>query len=349
MGTQDLNISIVLEQLNNLTNSEKQEILSILSHSLIQDELKDDFDREELTEKRFAHDKKCPHCASIAIIKNGLHHNRQRFLCKDCHKTFGETTNTVLCSTKKEIGQWIKFAWCMVRGFSLERCHSEVEISTRTAFFWRHKILFAISKILKNDMVDGVVEADETYFLESAKGKRDIDWKKLGRTPRKRGGKAEKRGISDEQVCVICSLDRMGNILSDATGKSRPKQTDIERFFDGRLAKDSILCTDDHNSYKAFARNKGIQIKQIPTGKHKIGLYHIQHVNSYHSHLKGWMKRFNGVATKYLNNYLNWYKWLTLRKGLRERDNSQLIIANSYMVDYTIRWSDFKLITETFS
>lgn len=137
--------------------------------------------------------------------------------------------------------------------------------------------------------------------------------------------------------------------MSDAIGKSRPKQTDIERFFDGRLVTNSVLCTDEHSSYKAFAKSQGIQIKQIPSGKHKLGIYHIQHVNSYHSHLKGWMKRFNGVATKYLNNYLSWFKWLTLRKGLRERDNFQKIIATSYMVDYTIRWSDFQSISEPFA
>ena len=203
-------------------------------------------------------------------------------------------------------------------------------------------------RFLKNDKVDGVVEADETYFLELVKGKRGIDWLKIGRKSRRRGGVAEKRGISDEQVCVICSLDRIGNILSDATGKSRPKQTDIERFFEGRLVTNSLLCTDEHSSYKAFAKSKGIQIKQIPSGKHNLGIYHIQHVNSYHSHLKGWMKRFNGVATKYLNNYLCWFKWLTLQKGLRERDNAQKIINISYMADFTIRWLDFKLITELF-
>ncbi len=29
-------------------------------------------------------------------------------------------------------------------------------------------------------------------------------------------------------------------------------------------------------------------------------VYHIQNVNAYDSRLKGWMHRFNGVATKYL-------------------------------------------------
>jgi hypothetical protein len=29
-------------------------------------------------------------------------------------------------------------------------------------------------------------------------------------------------------------------------------------------------------------------------------------VNAYHSRLKSWMRRFNGVATKYLTSYLVW-------------------------------------------
>jgi transposase-like protein len=137
LGTRDSSVSTILEQLNSLSDSEKHEIISILSRSIIENEIDADFDRDELTEKRFAHNKKCPHCTSANLVKNGTHNGPQRFLCKDCHKTFGETTNTVLHSTKKDIEEWIKFAWCMVRGFSLKRCHKEVEISTRTAFFWR--------------------------------------------------------------------------------------------------------------------------------------------------------------------------------------------------------------------
>ena len=38
------------------------------------------------------------------------------------------------------------------------------------------------------------------------------------------------------------------------------------------------------------------------------GIYHIQNVNSYGSRLKGWMRRFNGVATKYLDSYLGWHR-----------------------------------------
>ena len=36
------------------------------------------------------------------------------------------------------------------------------------------------------------------------------------------------------------------------------------------------------------------------------GVYHVQNVNAYGSRLKGWMKRFHGVATRHLANYLGW-------------------------------------------
>lgn len=48
----------------------------------------------------------------------------------------------------------------------------------------------------------------------------------------------------------------------------------------------------------------------IKIGHYKEGLYPIQHINALHSKLKKWMKDFNDVATKYLSNYLYWFKWL---------------------------------------
>jgi hypothetical protein len=52
----------------------------------------------------------------------------------------------------------------------------------------------------------GIVEGDETFILESFKGKRSG----LPRKPRKRGGKSAKRGLSAEQIPVIVARDRQG-------------------------------------------------------------------------------------------------------------------------------------------
>ena len=38
------------------------------------------------------------------------------------------------------------------------------------------------------------------------------------------------------------------------------------------------------------------------------GALHVQNVNAYPSRFKQWLRRFNGVASRYLPNYLGW-RW----------------------------------------
>lgn len=40
----------------------------------------------------------CPKCGSVSVSKNGKRNGRQRYLCKDCHRTFGDTYGTLLSS-----------------------------------------------------------------------------------------------------------------------------------------------------------------------------------------------------------------------------------------------------------
>lgn len=53
-----------------------------------------------------------------------------------------------------------------------------------------------------------------------------------------------------------------------------------------------------------FAIDMGLEHKRIKMGMHKEAVYHIQHINAIHSNLKIWIRMFNGVATKYIRNYL---------------------------------------------
>ena len=46
----------------------------------------------------------------------------------------------------------------------------------------------------------------------------------------------------------------------------------------------------------------------MSTGPRVRGAWHIQNVNAYHSRLKGWLRRFRGVATSYLHHYLGWFR-----------------------------------------
>jgi hypothetical protein len=75
------------------------------------------------------------------------------------------------------------------------------------------------------------------------------------------------------------------------------------------LNRDTLLCTDGAAFYKAAAKAEGFahQPLNVKAGTRvKERVFHIQLVNAYHERLKGWMRRFRGVATKYLPNYLGW-------------------------------------------
>ena len=50
----------------------------------------------------------CPHCGSIKAIKYGKSKGRQRYLCKDCNSTFGDTNGTVAFRSKLSVGKWIE-------------------------------------------------------------------------------------------------------------------------------------------------------------------------------------------------------------------------------------------------
>ncbi len=92
--------------------------------------------------------------------------------------------------------------------------------------------------------------------------------------------------------------------IAKVSNTGRVSTKDLHRLYDGRIDPSATLVTDKMNSYVRFSNTNGIELVQLKTGKSKKGIYNIQHINSYHSQLKRFMKGFNGVSTKYLNNSL---------------------------------------------
>ena len=101
----------------------------------------------------------------------------------------------------------------MSKSYSLRQSAKEVGISYCTSFLWRHKILGAFKEIGCTKL-EGIIESDETFFLYSEKGNKNIE----GRDSRKRGGKATKAGINDEHVAVIVSTDRNKESILEVKG-----------------------------------------------------------------------------------------------------------------------------------
>jgi hypothetical protein len=227
----------------------------------------------------------------------------------------------------------------MLNGYSIRKSAKLVEINIATSLYWRHKILNCISTFLGIGSVDGVIEADEVFFAESFKGTKPS---KMPRKPRKRGKQVKKRGISKEQVCVATAMDRQGNLIIELLCKGRMTHKELGKLYNGRIGENSILCTDSHKSYMQFAIDMNLDHKKIKRGKHKGGLYHIQHINALHSNLKKWMGRFNGVATKYISNYMYWFKCLQMFNTEKETIRTKNFVVQSNIPYTYTKLTDFK-------
>lgn len=244
----------------------------------------------------------CPHCGCTALKPAGSKGGRKRFKCKACLKTFNAYTGTSLARLRMA-EKHIENAECMIKGMSIRDTAEKLGVAIQTAFRWRHRFLDAI-RDEQPETLSGMVEADETFFLESFKGQRSG----IPRKPKKRGGPAKKRGLSKEQIPVIVARDRHTKATLTAKLPSR-KAKDIGAVLVPKLSADSLLCTDGARAYKTIGKNNGIEVKSTKAKK-SAGAFHLNNVNAYDSRLKGWMFPFHGVATKYLDNYLGWHRLL---------------------------------------
>ncbi|MFT5640018.1 MAG: transposase-like protein [Cyclobacteriaceae bacterium] len=257
----------------------------------------------------------CAHCGHAKYVKFGKDKGAHRYKCKSCKRSFTEYSGTWMdgLHRKDKIDAYLKL---MLEEKTLDKITETMGINKKTAFDWRHKILSAIEQSEKSGFT-GITESDETFFLHSEKGKKQQDKK-----PRKRGGKSTKRGVNDEHIAVIVTQDRKDQIDLTVAATGRIKKIDIANAIGERLTRQTVLCTDSHGSYKGFAIDREIEHHALRANQKqrvKHGVYHIQHVNSTHNRLKKWIdNKFWGVSTKYLQQYLNWFRIKETLKGSKQ-------------------------------
>lgn len=141
------------------------------------------------------------------------------------------------------------------------------------------------------------------------------------------------------KVAVVVAQDRNGNTIARKAGTGRVKAEEIDTVIGEYIHPSALLCTDTATNYKKFAKLKGLlheTVNERLKQRIKNGIYHIQHVNNFHNRLKGWMERFQGVGTHYLDNYLYWFRWIEIGKDLAlDKRVEQMLISACQKSNYT--------------
>ncbi len=225
----------------------------------------------------------CPKCSSHSFRKYGYCLGIQRYRCKKCGRCFNETVNTPLhwIHNKKKMMQ---YAETLPEHLSIRQTAAQIGVSVNTSFSWRHKILSSFMS-LDTSPTKSPVGACQITMPRSYKGKRNVSEKNAPAT--RTVLVADARGIPCLQLLPDkCTALKASHILSASLSDSA-----------------SIACRPAHLLTRAVEMTGRASVEQRELQKKLVAK-----VNLAQDRIEFWMERFNGVATKYLQQYWNWFR-----------------------------------------
>jgi transposase-like protein len=257
----------------------------------------------------------CPHCHSREIYGHGQYRGKSRYKCRNCNKTFNETTGTAISGIKKPeaFQSYIKL---LLESVSIRKTAAKLDINMATIFAWRHKLLASLS-ITNGGKFGGILECDDKQTDINEKGNRNLKRKGYKRP----SDRQTKRGVSNDKISIIVAADRKNNTTMKVAKQGRIDVESIEKSIGNYVQRDNILCSDSHKSIISWAHSRGLEHHTfVASSRHiKDKCYHVQHVNSINNRFERWQNQFYGISTKYLQNYLNWFVLLDKIRNIYDK------------------------------
>ncbi len=268
---------------------------------------------------------KCPHCRSNAIRGNGKLKAMQRYICIECNKHFSQSTGKFWYALKKR-ELLNKYMHCLVAGYSIRKSAENTSISIQTSFDWRHKILTSFTTIFPLSF-QGIVEINDFVFQYSEKGKR-----KHENPEEKNITERATANESNKQVAVFATCDRSGREDLQVITTGSLSIEDVTNVLKGRLQNAELLISQCNEKYHSLGEMLNIDHRKFEAElrqKKAEKIYHIQNINNMYNRLINFMSPFHGVATKYLQNYMNWFLMLEKIKDSTKKISTIARIALS--------------------
>ena len=149
----------------------------------------------------------CPYCESTDVNRRNENAMGRigRWNCHDCHSTFKVTSGTIFQGTKIALQKWFLAIALMTNAKkSLSSCQLTRDLGMKQKTVWRPMMRIRAEMGKDNVLLQGIIEADETYIS----GKRRKDYDKEKGVPRKRG-----RGTAKD--AVIGAVARGGKVVAE--------------------------------------------------------------------------------------------------------------------------------------
>lgn len=245
----------------------------------------------------------CPHCASERTFKYGSFARKDgsrqpRRICRSCGRTFNENTGTPIHYIKKR-SEWRRLPQVMANSETVRRTAAILGISRDTAFRWRHRLLAAVAD-RPQPTLSGQVGAGEAYIRYSEKGSRGTLGPGARRTVAASTQRRFRRFVDGKPSCVLLACSEKHQV-SVIIGAGRPALGDLRACLQRILMPGTVLQAAGMGPYSLACQGLGVHHTATrDTASRKV--------DRVRSGLYGWLRRFRGVATRYLPHYLAWHR-----------------------------------------
>ena len=111
---------------------------------------------------------------------------------------------------------------------------------------------------------------------------------------------------------ILVAADRAGATLSHTLPSLNSDS--VKQALEPDVAQDALLVSDANRCHPPVAAAPDIPHESInvAVGARVRGALHIHTVNGRCSQIKGFLRAFRGIATKYLDSYLRWFHLIEL-------------------------------------
>ena len=261
---------------------------------------------------------RCPHCGSEKVVKNGKMKNKTpRFFCNHCKKNYSLYSNTFVQNLKLKNKLFNYIPLRMEQSGSLRNCAKSLNISLNTSFEWNKKLFGSIEKIIPNEL-PGIVETIIVKKDISKKGEKPSGFygfkpPDLNTKPSKKYKKAPK--LKDPPnispiVQIAIAFSRKGILDMKVIQLGELNKSELKKNLYPKIKSSrKILITEDPILKLTFQEKKLSYLVCSPNQKvkNRNKFFDVETVKVVSHMFKQWLKRFRGVATKYLQNYIKWF------------------------------------------
>lgn len=228
---------------------------------------------------------KCPHCKSEDVIKYGSYNGIQRYKCKNnkCERTFTKQTESPFRYSKKFKENCHKYKELYEKGLTIRECAEVLNISIVTSFFWRHRFLYNLKQVNYVEKLCDYAELTRVVLLENFKGDR------------------YSKNKEKDKISIVNAMNKSIDIISIIAARNHLGFRELKENIEPRIDKKAIAVAFLDGRLQAFS-DKHNTINKIRIRRIDITPIDV----SYSVKIKRWLKKFRGVATKYIDHYLSW-------------------------------------------